>query len=67
MVLNALMDVVDSFAFYLDDLKDGFLVGWQAGKGIFAEALSEGTELQQTLRIDLQQKEMVMRNPIQQM
>ena len=41
---------------YLNDLVDGFLVDGQAGKGVFTEALGEGTKRQQTLRIDLQQK-----------
>lgn len=45
---------------YLDDLVDGFLVDRQAGKGIFTEALGEGTKCQQTLRVDLQQKVMMM-------
>lgn len=45
---------------YLDDLVNGFFVDGQAGKGILAKALSEGTKWEKTLGVDLQQKAMMM-------
>lgn len=41
---------------YLKDLEDAFLVDGQAGKGIFAEALGEGTKWMKTICIDLQNR-----------
>lgn len=39
-------DFVAVLVSYLNDLVDGFLVDGQAGKGIFTEALGEGTKCQ---------------------